>query len=531
MTEPSAPSPKIPGFTILSRAGAGGVGTVYIAEQQAPRRKVALKVLAAAPDPKTLEAFRREAAAIARMEHPRIVPLYSYGEHAGLPYLVMRYLGGGTVADRIRVGAVDVRSAERWLQAIAEALDFAHQRGVIHRDVKPSNILLDEQGNAYLSDFGIAGTLADARTGMPTGSAAYMSPEQGRGEAVDRRADVYALAVTLFECLTGKKPYTAETALGVIVRHMHDPIPSAHDLSPAVPPAVAEALRRGMAKRPADRPRTTGDFARLVRQAIEHPELPLEAAGAAPAVRPGPAVRPALRRGWGIILGLAVLGLGGVALVAGGALAALLLPGSGRQSQPTATLPAGLATGVPTPIGQLLFDDFSDPQSGFAVKSDPDGGVAYLDGALRFTARTEGVRWYSPSARIEAQDVLIEVSAQQLSGPTLGEIGLICRFRDLGNFTALALRGDGQAAVWQMADGKTEFLQDWSPVPGLLLEPGSALELRAECRGDELRLEANGGVLVQAVDPRPAPGDVVLMVGLAGPGELMVDFDDLTVSR
>jgi hypothetical protein len=507
------------------------MGTVYIAEQQAPRRKVALKVLAAAPDPKTLEAFRREAAAIARMEHPRIVPLYSYGEHAGLPYLVMRYLGGGTVADRIREGAVDVRSAERWLQAIAGALDFAHQRGVIHRDVKPSNILLDEQGNAYLSDFGIAGTLADARTGMPTGSAAYMSPEQGQGEAVDRRADVYALAVTLFECLTGKKPYTAETALGVIVRHMHDPIPSAHDLSPAVPPAVAEALRRGMAKRPADRPRTTGDFARLVRQAIEHPELPLEAAGAAPAVRPGPAVRPALRRGWGIILGLAVLGLGGVALVAGGALAALLLPGSGRQSQPTATLPAGLATGVPTPIGQLLFDDFSDPQSGFAVKSDPDGGVAYLDGALRFTARTEGVRWYSPSARIEAQDVLIEVSAQQLSGPTLGEIGLICRFRDLGNFTALALRGDGQAAVWQMADGKTEFLQDWSPVPGLLLEPGSALELRAECRGEQLRLEADEHALVEAVDPRPAPGDVVLMVGLAGPGELMVDFDDLTVSR
>ncbi|HLF80676.1 MAG TPA: serine/threonine-protein kinase, partial [Anaerolineales bacterium] len=172
--------PQLPGFTVLGQAGKGGMGAVFIAEQHAPRRKVALKVLARAPDATTLEAFRREAAAIARLEHPRIVPLYSYGEHAGSPYLVMRYLGGGTVADRIRLGAVDLAGAERWLQAMAEALDFAHQRGVIHRDVKPSNILLDEQGNAYLSDFGIAGTLADARSGVPTGSAAYMSPEQGR---------------------------------------------------------------------------------------------------------------------------------------------------------------------------------------------------------------------------------------------------------------------------------------------------------------------------------------------------------------
>src|SRR4030067_1127422 len=178
--------PQIPGFTVLGQAGKGGMGSVFIAEQHAPRRKVALKVLARAPDATTLEAFRREAAAIARLEHPRIVPLYSYGEHAGSPYLVLRYLGGGTVAD--------------------------------------------------------------VRPGVAAGSAAYMSPEQGRGEAVDRRADVYALAVTLFECLTGKKPYTAETALGVIVRHMHDPIPSAHDLAPAVPAAVAGALRWGMAK-------------------------------------------------------------------------------------------------------------------------------------------------------------------------------------------------------------------------------------------------------------------------------------------
>ena len=528
--------PQIPGFTVLGQAGKGGMGAVFIAEQHAPRRKVALKVLARSPDATTLEAFRREAAAIARLEHPRIVPLYSYGEHAGSPYLVMRYLGGGTVADRIRQGAVDLAGAERWLQAMAEALDFAHRQGVIHRDVKPSNILLDEQGSAYLSDFGIAGTLADARSGVPTGSAAYMSPEQGRGEAVDRRADIYALAVTLFECLTGKKPYTAETALGVIVRHMHDPIPSAHDLAPAVPAAVAEALRWGMAKNPAERPRTTGDFARLVRQAIEHPEAPLRpmvpgAGAAGEAARPGPAPRAAPRRRWALIAGLAVLGLAGVALVAGGALAALLLPGSGTQSRPTATLPLGLATAQPTPIGQLLADDFSNSTSGFYTFSDEDGGMTYAEGGLRFSVLTEGARWYSPSRQIEDQDVLIEVTARQVSGPALGEFGLVCRYRDLKHFTALALRGDGQATIWQVENGATSYLQEWTPVSGLQLQPGAPLQLRAECRAGDLRLEADGRLLAQALDPQPAAGDIVLMAGLAGPGELVVLFDDLTVSR
>ena len=531
--------PQIPGFTVLGQAGKGGMGAVFSAEQHAPRRKGALKVLARAPDATTLEAFRREAAAIARLEHPRIVPLYSYGEHAGSPYLVMRYLGGGTVADRIRQGAVDLPGAERWLRAMAEALDFAHQQGVIHRDVKPSNILLDEQGNAYLSDFGIAGTLADARSGVPTGSAAYMSPEQGRGEAVDRRADIYALAVTLFECLTGKKPYTAETALGVIVRHMHDPIPSAHDLAPAVPAAVAEALRWGMAKNPAERPRTTGDFARLVRQAIENPEAPLRpsvpaAAAVKAAAEAGQAARiprTAPRRRWALIVGLAVLGLAGVALVAGGALAALLLPGSGTQTRPTATLPLGVATAQPTPIGQLLADDFSDPTSGFAVLSDEDGGVAYAEGGLQFTALTEGVRWYSPSGRIEAQDVVIEATTLVVSGPPLGEIGVLCRFRDLEHFTALGLRGDGQAAIWQVENGATSYLQEWTPVSGLQLQPGAPLQLRAQCRAGDLRLEADGDLLAQAVDPQPAAGDIVLMAGLAEPGELVVLFDEVVVSR
>jgi hypothetical protein len=157
--------------------------------------------------------------------------------------------------------------------------------------------------------------------------------------------------------------------------------------------------------------------------------------------------------------------------------------------------------------------------------------VAYAEGALQFTALTEGVRWYSPSGRIEEQDVVVEVAAQRVTGPTLGEIGVLCRFRDLEHFTALALRGDGQAAIWQVVDGQTSFLQDWAPVSGLQLQPGAPLQLRSECRAGDLRLEADGRLLAQALDPQPVAGDIVLMAGLAEPGELVVLFDGLVVTR
>ena len=280
VTSPPA-LPAVPGYALLAVIGQGGMGTVYRAEQASPRRVVALKLLRGAASTTNLAAFRQEAKVIAGLEHPHIVPLYAFGEHAGTPYLVLRFLPGGSVADRIRQGPLDLSLAARWLLSVADALDFAHQRGIIHRDVKPSNILLDESNNAYLSDFGIAGTLVEAQAGAPTGSAAYMSPEQGQGRPVDGRSDLYALAVALFEMLTGQRPYTAETALGVVVRHVNDPIPSARALNAAIPPAVDELIQWGMAKEPGQRPPMGAEFARLLKQALAHPNdpLPREASG------------------------------------------------------------------------------------------------------------------------------------------------------------------------------------------------------------------------------------------------------------
>src|SRR5258708_2352434 len=153
---PSAvnPFPNIPGFTVLVLAGQGGMGAVYKAEQHVPRRLVALKLLRQADSPEDLASFRQEAQTVAALEHPYIVPLYTFGENEGAPYLALRFLNGGTVAQRIAKGPIDLATAARWVIAIADALDFAHQRGIVHRDIKPSNLLLDDSNNAYLSDFG-----------------------------------------------------------------------------------------------------------------------------------------------------------------------------------------------------------------------------------------------------------------------------------------------------------------------------------------------------------------------------------------
>jgi serine/threonine protein kinase len=207
------------------------MGTVYRAEQISPRRTVAVKVLTrSSGSPETLAAFRREAETIAHLEHPNILPVYGFGEVDGAPYLVLRYLAGGSVALRLRRGPLELPIAVRWVRSVAAALDFAHSHGLVHRDVKPSNMLLDEAGNVYLTDFGIAAASEAANTGAVIGSAIYMSPEQGSGRPADRRSDIYSLAVSLFEMVTGQPPYTAETPLGVIVRHINDPVPSAREL-------------------------------------------------------------------------------------------------------------------------------------------------------------------------------------------------------------------------------------------------------------------------------------------------------------
>lgn len=516
---------EIPGFEAQAVAGQGGMGVVYRAEQQSPRRIVALKVLhGAETDPASLEELRREAELAAGLEHPAIVPLYSYGEHGGTPYLVMRYMPGGTVADRVRAGPIGLDQAVEWILRISEALAFAHERGIVHRDVKPSNFLLDDTGNAYLTDFGIAGVLEVERDPMATGSAPYMAPEQARGQAADFRADLYALAVSLFELLTGEPPYSAETAMGVRARHMHDPIPSARTRNEAIPAAVDELIRWTMAKEPAQRPQSASEFGRLLRKAVRSPSEPLRPPGTEHAI---PEVtEPRVRRRsplvWAVAAGIIILG-GFVMLAGAGAIGAWILR-DGPQVTPTATIPntATPRSGPSTPVGRLFSLDFDNPVTDVTPTPDPDGGVTVVDGQLEFTVLREGVEWFYPSRRVRRLDVLLTVDVVEVAGAGENEIGMLCRWVDPANFVALAVSSSGQASIWKASAGQVSRLAGWTSVPPVTA-PGS---LTAVCAGETLRLDWNGQEVLRAIDPQPVDGDVGLLVGLRAPGELRVRMDN-----
>jgi hypothetical protein len=525
------PPVAIPGYTLLAEAGRGGMGVVYKAEQASPRRLVALKLLTAVrPDAAELAAFRREAQLIARLEHPHILPVYDFGEVDGIPYLVMRYLEGGSLAHRLHEGAVPPATAVRWLRQVADALDFAHREGFVHKDVKPSNVLLDSSGQAYLTDFGIADTLQAPGQNVPLGSAAYMAPEQARGRQVDARADVYALSVLLFELLTGRKPYLAESAMGMLVRHMKDPIPSARELNPAVSPAMDELIWWGMAKEPGDRLATAAEFATLLQKAVARPEAPLRQIPAAPPAQAAPAPRrPLLLAGVaGIVLLafclLAAVTLTGGALLFTAAATPTAIPTATRAPTPT----AGAGAGV-TPAALLLADDFSRPGSGFAVSSDEDGGVAYNAGGLEFTVLRPGVEWLSPSRRVDAADVVVEVVLEQLVAAPEAYAAVICRWQDRANYTAFGLNSNGEFSIWQKRGGEVYPLAAWQPAPGVI--PGNRQQLRLTCAGRTLRYVANNILLAEIDDPQPATGDVAFLAGLMTSGEYAVRFHDLTVRR
>jgi hypothetical protein len=257
-------------YRIEARIGRGGMATVYKAYQPSLDRFVAIKVLVATHDQQALERFRHEARAVAQLDHPHILPVHDSGEHDSLLYLVMPLVEGGMLAGRTGRPRLLGWSIEVCSQ-VADALDHAHTRGVVHRDVNPSNILLGTDDWVWLADFGIARML-DGDRRIPQrgiGTAAYMSPEQCQGEPGDARADQYALAITFYELLAGRVPYRAATPMDTMSLHINGALPRLRDHNPEVPPAVDEVLRRALAKRPADRYTTVTSFVAELRQAAE----------------------------------------------------------------------------------------------------------------------------------------------------------------------------------------------------------------------------------------------------------------------
>ncbi|MCX6068337.1 MAG: protein kinase [Chloroflexi bacterium] len=257
-------------YHILEQLGEGGMATVYKAFDTRLERDVAIKIIrksafGAEILEKVLARFEREAKSLAKLSHPNIVKVHDFGDHEGSPYLVMEYLPGGTLKQSMGK-PIAWDAAIHLLLPVARGLAYAHQRNIIHRDVKPANILITESGEPMLSDFGIAKLLEneDAKTltgtGVGIGTPEYMAPEQGMGSTVDARADIYSLGIVLYEMVTGRKPYTADTPMAVVLKQMADPLPRPSVINREVPASVERILFKALAKKPHDRYESMNDF-------------------------------------------------------------------------------------------------------------------------------------------------------------------------------------------------------------------------------------------------------------------------------
>jgi ABC-type amino acid transport substrate-binding protein len=265
-------------YQIIEPIGSGGTAQIYRAYQPSVRREVVVKVLSPSfqDDPGFVKQFAQEVDVITHLQHPHIIPVYDFGEQDGDVYIVMAYLRGGTLADRIDQPPGGLPDAEtlRLFDLIALGLDYAHSRGIVHRDLKPNNILMDEGNNPYLADFGLAkfteGKIEMTNT-MMTGTAAYMAPEIARTGKSTKRADIYALGIILFEMLTGKLPYQGKTPYKILSAHVNQPIPKIREFRPDLPEAMQAVINKAIAKEPEDRFGSATEMAAALKATLNTP--------------------------------------------------------------------------------------------------------------------------------------------------------------------------------------------------------------------------------------------------------------------
>jgi serine/threonine-protein kinase len=321
-------------YRLEAKLGSGGMSTVYLARDQTLDRQVAVKVMhrEMSEQPEQLERFRQEARAVAKLSHPNVVSVIDAGEDGGHPYIVFEYVEGETLKQRIgREGALDPQEAIAYAIEVARGLSVAHARKMVHRDIKPQNILIDAEGRAKLTDFGISRQLEQdgmTATGRVLGTTDYVAPEQAMGHGADPRSDIYSLGVVLYEMLVGQVPFSADSQVGVAMKHVNEELPDVQRRRPEVSAAVALVVERSTAKDPGQRYQTVGEMIDDLSTALE-----VEAARAGSTTGEATSVLDALpppkrklsgrgRWSWAAIVALL--------LVAGGTLLAVYLISSGK---------------------------------------------------------------------------------------------------------------------------------------------------------------------------------------------------------
>src|SRR5687768_16951570 len=353
---------KFSRYEIKEELGQGGMAAVYRAYDPLFEREVALKILKQEllNDSQVRERFERETKIIAKLEHAAIVPVYDVGRDNDQLFFVMRYMTGGSLSERIQNKTLTLAEVAHILQRVAAALDYAHDKGVVHRDLKPGNILFDEYDNAYISDFGIA-KLARATTKLTSsgiiGTPTHMSPEQARGEEVDGRSDVYSLGVILFEMLSGKMPFDATTPLGMALKHATYPVPHILDVNPDLPAGIEAVIEKVMAKECEERYSSGAEFVNAFIATLAEPLTPDASLSkpvssllhkndvlTVPPSNPAPALKPQLKSRFWMFSGFVMLALAAFTIWGVPQFAAPFTP---TPELATVTFPASTPTNLP----------------------------------------------------------------------------------------------------------------------------------------------------------------------------------------
>lgn len=547
-------------YQILEPLGVGGMATVYKAYQPSLEREVALKVLRPgfAEDPEFFERFQREARSIARLRHPNIVQIFDFEPLDGRYVLAMEFLEGGTLKDRVSALAADGKrlaksETARIVGEVAEALGYGHELGIVHRDVKPSNVMLTRRDRAVVTDFGIAkivGGEGQTQTGVGIGTPEYMAPEQGTGAKVDQRADIYSLGVMAYEMLTGRVPFVADTPLAVVLAHVRDPLPLPSTIDATVDAATERVLLKALAKDPADRYATAPEFADALRAALvpvpatAATVYPVDAAAAAAAAGAAPA-RGGIPRN--LIIGAALIAL----LLAAGAAYALTRGTSPDAATPSPTLPVATVAGCAFPPcpppgqGQGGGPPPSPGQGGPGPQANPGSTIALpakgallaelkldpavarssgrntatktADGALLFEAREPpglNIPLALPAPGT-VQSFVTEVRAARGSGSAQSVYELRLR----GNAGQIWIRvnlASGGARVEIMHDATVPGSQPAPPRQLAMSEPialeAPAHTLLVQRKGTQLAAFIDGKFAASATEPNPAaaPGSTGL---------------------
>lgn len=567
-------------YRIINEVGSGGMATVYKAYQASMDRNVAIKVLPGqlAESEEFVKRFQQEARIIARLEHPYILPVFDYGEEDGVAYFVMRYLEAGTLKDKMKVRPLSLEEIDRIFTQLTDALGYAHAQGVIHRDLKPANALIDSSGNLFLTDFGIAKLLESAsprltQTDAILGTPAYISPEQAAALTVDQRSDIYSLGIILYEMVTGRVPFVADTPLAVILKHLGDPLPPPSSLKPDIPPGIEQVVLKSLAKKPEDRFANTAEFLSAWKQALAGmdtissintmvdsvssmqtvvDQMPIDAtmtdrlpkvdsSQSSSQYQPPATSQPVSKKA---LTGLAV---GCVALFC------IVLSGFGifrfasNMFAPAPSVPvveSSAPMDVSTPELEvpvipaatiLLQDDFSQTAATWGTGTDSNGSIQYDTNTLRFIVSTDDWFTWSVPNNQAYSNVRMEVNAFNNGTDQFTAFGLMCNLQADGrSFYYFAITPAGQYVIARTSANQSDaFLTNngqWGD-SGMIPRNASSYRLGADCGKGTLTLYVDGVQIASVADTTYTAGGVGLFVWSAAQASRTdISFDDFLLT-